>query len=342
LYRKGLRNLNQLAPTAQPEHSLTVVNGPDKGATYKLVSGRISLGRGTDNTIILKDDPKISRQHALIIVSAVNVQITDLSERKKTLVNGTPIRTSVLVSGAVIQIGETRLIYKTESAGDDAMSNLETVVQTNVSTGLASVHSIGEAVKRSMKTSSVSRPSSRKNSSGNKTVFYSIIGVLVLLGAWLALQKPKQTAPADVPSEQQMQAQINSDQKIVSDLQAAKEKEGRTTRSYEEAQGHFIRGFRDYQKGQYQRAMESFQACKSLFPEHSQCKTYYILAQNKFDLLIQTQMILATRYKDQNQYDACYATYRNVIVMLGDKTNHMYQEAVAGRDACQALGGERY
>ena len=35
-----------------------------------------------------------------------------------------------------------------------------------------------------------------------------------------------------------------------------------------QAQENYIKGFRDFKKGQYERALESFQACLALYPDH--------------------------------------------------------------------------
>jgi hypothetical protein len=103
-----------------------------------------------------------------------------------------------------------------------------------------------------------------------------------------------------------------------------------------------VRGFRDYRKGQYERSMVSFQACLALNPEHVLCNRYIRLSQRKFDELVQNQVVLGRKYRDQNQYQACRASFRNVMVMVKDANSKIYQEAKANYDACNAFVEGRY
>ena len=66
------------------------------------------------------------------------------------------------------------------------------------------------------------------------------------------------------------------------------------------------------------------------------------LSQKKFDELIQYHMILANKYRAQNQFEACKASFRNAMVMIRNPNNKNYIEAKSGFDACDTLQGERY
>ena len=119
-------------------------------------------------------------------------------------------------------------------------------------------------------------------------------------------------------------------------------KEKENVISYQQAQETYIKAFRDYRKGQYERALEQFQACLSLAPQHALCNRYLRLSQRKFNELIQQQMILGRKYRDQNQFKACLASYRNVMVMIKDSQNVTYKEAKTNYDYCHYMVEGRY
>lgn len=87
---------------------------------YLIIEGRrhiplkrplINIGRRTDNDIVL-DAPTISRHHAQIRWRYGRFVLYDLSQRPgRTLVNGQPVKESVLQSGDVITLSNISLIY---------------------------------------------------------------------------------------------------------------------------------------------------------------------------------------------------------------------------------------
>ena len=56
---------------------LTVIDGPDVGATYQLLPPRATIGRGPDNTIVCDMD-NVSRSHCKIYAGAGGSYIEDM------------------------------------------------------------------------------------------------------------------------------------------------------------------------------------------------------------------------------------------------------------------------
>jgi pSer/pThr/pTyr-binding forkhead associated (FHA) protein len=315
--------MRQLAHRSQPQFAITVLNGADKGAVYQLIDGRIRIGRGDENEIVIKDDPKISRNHAVIQITPQGARISDVSDRNVVIVDGEEVRNLSLSSGSVIQLGHTKFQFKSLTG----QSHLAGVTVAPAPLG---------AVPGQMPPARSSRPSPKK------TQFYIVVGVVALLFTWLLMPSGSKNKSVGLRTDEDIQGDIASHHQVVADIEAEKRRLGLDTRQFEEAQPNFIKGFRDYRKGQYERAIESFQACLSLFPNHPQCQRYLRLSQKKFSELVQYHMILANKYRSQNQYSACQASYRNAMVMLRNPTDRTYLEAKAGLEACQALEGERY
>jgi hypothetical protein len=86
--------------------TLIVADGPDLGASYPLQGTIVTLGRATDNHIVL-DSGNISRHHALIRLSAGEATIEDLGSTNGTWVNDRQIfEPQPLVRGDIIRLAD--------------------------------------------------------------------------------------------------------------------------------------------------------------------------------------------------------------------------------------------
>jgi pSer/pThr/pTyr-binding forkhead associated (FHA) protein len=317
------------------EFSLTIMGGADKGTVIKLVMGRITIGRGSDNDIVIKDDPKVSRNHAKLVVSANGVQISDTSDRNKLVVNGIAINNTELTDGAIIELGETKFRFHSNNSQELKSVELEPVSNPAITAFQAS-----SPTSTNMNLGVPPR-ARRRLEKPKPYLFYIILGGVLIFFLWLYTSKPSTSSNAN-GNATDPQVLIANNEKTVEELNAERDREGHNSPQYKEAQPNFVKGFRDYYKGQYERAIESFQACLSLFPEHPQCKRYLNLSLKKYSELIQYHMILGGKYKEQGQFDACSAEYKNVLEMVKDPTQKTFQEARSGLDACTALSGDKY
>lgn len=102
------------AATEEPERQAAVVRAQlitARGPSAKqipLVPGVTTIGRRAENSIVLRDDPYVSGNHAQIIAEEDTFRLTDLGSTNRTLVNGEELTANeprLLASGDEIVIG---------------------------------------------------------------------------------------------------------------------------------------------------------------------------------------------------------------------------------------------
>jgi hypothetical protein len=87
-------------------HMLVVVEGSDQGHTYPLQGMICTLGRASDNTIVI-DSPRVSRHHAQIRLLPSGAVIEDMGSTNGTWVNQRRVRgTHQLSSGDLISLAD--------------------------------------------------------------------------------------------------------------------------------------------------------------------------------------------------------------------------------------------
>lgn len=320
-----------LAASPSTEYVITLMNGPEKGASFKIVSGRITIGRGLENDIALAYDSKVSRTHAQIQVTAQGVEISDVSDKNKILVDGDDSPKQTLKSGSVIQLGETKLQFK--------------IVQPGA--GLAAAFSPRKSSVDSFKQNSgtdIYKSPRRSNSTSSISSTQIVIGMLVIGGLYYYMNQPKPApqAKVEIRMEEQVNRDITAIEAEIATVRADRDRRGENAANFSEISSHFIRGQRDYNKGNYQRAVESFQACLSLNPNHVQCNQYYGLASRAFWKVVDSEMLRGLKFKEQNQFASCESALQNVKNLVSDPTNKKYVEAEVNRRLCAERAKVRF
>jgi FHA domain-containing protein/type III secretion system (T3SS) inner membrane Yop/YscD-like protein len=89
----------------------------DDGRNYPLGVGTTVIGRGEQASVRLAD-VGASRQHAKLDYDGRRVTLTDLGSANGSLVNGRKVTEVALNPGDVIQIGSTRLTFRTDGAAE--------------------------------------------------------------------------------------------------------------------------------------------------------------------------------------------------------------------------------
>ena len=89
---------------------LTIIKGPQTGATFQLDGPEITIGRDPSNGIFL-NDMTVSRKHARLIINDRGTLIEDLSSLNGTWVDGAIVNSAPLHSGSSVQIGTFMLKY---------------------------------------------------------------------------------------------------------------------------------------------------------------------------------------------------------------------------------------
>ena len=83
----------------------------NKDRRYPLIGLRVTLGRGTDNDIVISD-PGTSRHHAEIVFNGESWTVRDNNSTNGTYLNGEPVTQHVLSRGDVVELGTTRLEFR--------------------------------------------------------------------------------------------------------------------------------------------------------------------------------------------------------------------------------------
>jgi FHA domain len=102
-----MATLERIGPTGR--HDLVVLD-PQRG--------RLSIGKSTDNDLVVDDDPAISRVHAVFEHVGPAWCVSDLGSTNGTMLNGERILARrTLTDRDEILIGRTRLLVRDPSAG---------------------------------------------------------------------------------------------------------------------------------------------------------------------------------------------------------------------------------
>ncbi|WP_415062322.1 FHA domain-containing protein [Bdellovibrio sp.] len=169
-----------------------------------------------------------------------------------------------------------------------------------------------------------------------KARFYGIIGILVLGGWFLFSPSNKKNAkdPNAIRTSVISMQDVADAEKRSQELLTIK-KEKYDSIQYRRAQENFIKGFRDFQQGQYARAREAFQVVLNLDPDNELAKRYFHLSKIKFDELVKFNMIQGNRYREKKNWRMCQSNYSNVMTMLQHrKDDPSYKEAKQFYEEC--------
>lgn len=184
---------------------------------------------------------------------------------------------------------------------------------------------------------SAGRPSSPASvADGSRARFYVIIGLVAIAG-WFFFSSSKNKAARDpnaIRNTSESIRDVVAAEKRTQEMMSMK-KEKYESVQYKRAQENFIKGFRDFQQGQYSRAREAFQVVLNLDPENELAKRYYQLSKIKFDELVKFNMIQGNRYREKRNWRMCQSNYSNVLAMLQNrKDDSTFKEAKQFFEEC--------
>ncbi len=320
---------------ALPESDWTIISGPLSGSRVRMTTAQFSIGRSQDCELSLPNDPKVSRKHAMVYWNGHSFHIQSLVSQNPVLINGKPISDSEIHSGTIIQLGESQI--KFEASGSELMI-------PQAPSHLAAVPTMGAAAPAYSTPPYHQKPKTKrpvKKASNNKR--FIIYGVIALIGWWLFTDSGTQKKnPFEIRDDSDIEAEIEALKELNKAAEKIRADRLNPTLSERNAQEHYVKGFRDFRKGQFERSISSFQACLALNPEHALCNRYLKLSQKKFGELVQYHMVLGRKYRDQNQFRACRSAFKNVMVMIKDPSNMTYKEAKTNYTACNSLVEGRF
>lgn len=172
--------------------------------------------------------------------------------------------------------------------------------------------------------------------SNPKARFYIIVAVIGA-AAWFVMSPSTSKNVKDpnaIRTSSMTMQDVADAEKRTQELMTVK-KEKYDSIQYRRAQENFVRGFRDFQQGQYARAREAFQVVLNLDPDNELAKRYYHLSKIKFDELVKFNMIQGNRYREKKNWRMCQSNYSNVMTMLQNrKDDPTYKEAKQFFEEC--------
>ncbi len=351
---------------------LSVVKGPHAGTKLSFTKGAVVIGRGPENDVVLSNDPRVSRQHAEIKQRGSDFIVVNLSEKNFVLLNGQNIQSEILPKGATVQIGDSEIKFDYEAPAvvvppppaqqravlasvpppPPVSQHLQTQNAAspmpsfqNAAPAAQPARPAAQAYQQNPHAGASARPRPAPSSDGDARLrFYGIIVILALVG-WFLMSPSKKGASKDPnairTSVITLQETGEADKRSQELLTIKKEKYD--TVQYRRAHENFVRGFRDFQQGQYARARESFQVVLNLDPENELAKRYYHLSQIKFDELVKFNMIQGNRYREKRNWKMCQSNYSNVMTMLQNRRDDpTYKEAKQFFEECTLNVEGRY
>jgi pSer/pThr/pTyr-binding forkhead associated (FHA) protein len=86
---------------------LIMRRGPTPGAIYELEGDAVSIGRGSKNDIVIRDN-EVSREHCQLRRVLTDYELLDLTSSNGTYINGQRVTSAwLLQSGAIVELGDT-------------------------------------------------------------------------------------------------------------------------------------------------------------------------------------------------------------------------------------------
>jgi len=173
-----------------------------------------------------------------------------------------------------------------------------------------------------------------------KVRFYLIFGfVLVAVIYWLN-DTPKKSSKNEIKStlkyEDDFLIKQNSAAEKELDLKRKKLVEQKNSPTYLRLQENFQKGMRDFNLGNYSRAIDFFQVVLNLDPTHSMAKRQMYLAKARFDEVLKSKLMLGESYYQKHNFKMCEAMYQQVLTMLQGKSNdRSYQLAQSMVEKCR-------
>lgn len=323
---------------------ITIQNGAKRGQTLSFNGPTVTIGRGPENDIVLSDDVKVSRQHVQIEFTAVQTVIKNVSSKNSLLIDGLEQTNYWLQAPVEIQVGETKILIsppQQQLASPPPLQHqpLRVAGLSPLPPPPPSLPGKGKSKIR------LSKPMSAPGSSSAGSFRFLLILVLVgAVGIWLFTDdaKSKKSGAVAVRTDDVAVMDLQKSESMMRELEKKQEERGQQSVQYKMAQENYIKGFRDYRQGQYGRAMNSFQAALSFYPQHQLASKYYTLSKRKFDEKVQVHMLQGQRYRGKNNYRLCKSSFASVMIMVRDPNDAIYKEAKQYYNECSLLMEGRF
>lgn len=353
---------------------ISVHEGPHVGQSFSFEQNTIKIGRGSENDIVLANDPRASRHHAEIRLENGEFHAYNVSQKNYVAVNGDTVDSAKLSPGDKVSVGETEFRVEFDKPADAEEFSPAPMAAQQVT----KLHQVGPGpILQPTSSAAVPAPAATPNfppmpqrsnpapaplysqppasnytlhsgpsgtrrgsSSAAKSSMTSnsrarFYGLVLIIGALAFwLLSSNHAKKKDLS--------FRSSEQVEKDLEVSREemkvleerREKINTIQYKRAQENFIRGFRDYKQGNFARAREAFQVVLNLDPDNPLALRYYNLAKVKFDEMVKFHMLQGNRYREKKNWHMCSSSYFNVMTMLNNPQDPLFKEAKQYYDQC--------
>ncbi len=314
--------------------TLEQMSGLEVGKVFEVRSTRLTLGRSSDNEVVL-DVEGVSRIHAMLMCSEGSWYIRDNNSKNGLFVNGKKIKEGWLETGDVVQLGT--FVFKF-NAGPSLESAPEGGLPEVQGMGLPGLDgNLGVGVD------ALATGSGKRAGAPNRRVLI-YVGVLLALGAYLMMGSGGETTKGTDNGElASASGKLARDFKIADApglelgtkqpiplgmedpmLKKAEQEMSRldwSNTSLREAEQYFRRGQREYLNKNYQRAIDSFRTALSLYGGHHLADRYLRRAVYEAEIEARTNMGIAIQYYESLQYARAIHHFNEVISLMSHRPN---------------------
>ena len=300
---------------------LRILKGAEVGATFVLKASSVTIGRGEEVNIII-GDLKASRSHARLDFTKDGWVMSDLGSANGIFFQGEYIRKFNVRSGEHFTIGETIFEFLISDEMTRALTaplrdgkEVERLDMALAQKKLK-VQSLGQQKKAAPSVMAAGKPKSNPRA-------------LILLGIGAAIyfymdsqdqaaKKPK----AAVAAKAEAINTPDEDRSLASYLPSTVSKDVEKT-----AEQYYWQGFREYMKGNYMRAKDSFELALQVNPSHEKARHYLASAQKENEDEIKRLIVSAKKAKLIGRYQDARGNCETALRHLyNDRANPDYAD----------------
>ncbi len=325
------------APKLQTlRYELEIIKGPHVGQKFTFDKPSVTIGRENTNQIALPQDLRVSRVHAEIRNDEGQIFFVNRSQKNYVLVNGARAEFHQLHNEDVITIGETEIVIRIAPATAalvklapkpaPALSPVPASDISPMAQNFTPMPTNGKGPgKRGPNQNPMPSYQGKSNKSLRNILVVLVIGLAVYFMFFDSPKKSKKNPP--IRGGDIIERELQESQDKIEVLEAKVKQQDNLT--YKRAEENFIKGFRDYQKGQYMRAKEYFRIVLNLNAQHIEARKYYERATIKHKKQMEFHFLEGLKAKEKKNYRLCKSFFSQVLVLAqGDRTGYdKYDEA---------------
>lgn len=175
----------------------------------------------------------------------------------------------------------------------------------------------------------------------NKKIrFYAIVGIALAAFAFFIMSPSdkgkSKKAKAVLKYEDEIQFNQNSQKEVELRKKREEDKKLKDSPQMQRAEENFLKGMRDFQLGNYARAIDFFQVVLNLYPDHALARRHLYLSKVRFDEIVQAKLMLGESYYQKHNFSMCQSMYQQVMDMLLTKSSDQkYKLAQQMAEKCQ-------